>query len=238
MAAHAHSDLPRLKAWLEDNASSVGDTVLMPLREGEKSPMFAHKGAGQWTAHKAAHFMAEHPTHQYWGLLLDRNVVLDADDADAVAWLEWLAEDGTAPLLKRCPAQATRKGQHYFMLRSAEADEQGFYDGARQASGGKNVDFKTLCSTGTRGALVVSPTPGKTWLPGRAPWDSGVELLEAPVELLQLVATPKKGSDALGLKAKGGTEVAHGSGGAAATSTPASRARASCPKERRTSPPP
>ena len=155
--------------------------------------------------------MAEHPTHQDWGLLLNRIVVLDADDADAVAWLEGLAEDGTAPPLKRCPAPETSKGRHYFMLRSAEADKEGFYDGARQVKGGKSIDLKTLCSTGTRGIAVVSPTPGKSWLPGRAPWDSGVELQEAPTHLLRLVATPKKGRGTSVPKATRGTKAEKGS---------------------------
>ena len=52
------------------------------------------------------------------------------------------------------------------------------------------MDLKTRCSTGTRGMLVISPTPGKDWLPGRAPWEVK-EIPVMPRALMERVAKPK-----------------------------------------------
>jgi P4 family phage/plasmid primase-like protien len=70
-------------------------------------------------------------------------------------------------------------------LRPDWADEEGVWDGARQAAGGLAIDFKTKCKSGTRGVLSVAPSPGKKWIPGRSPWEA--ELVEVSRELLEAI---------------------------------------------------
>ena len=65
--------------------------------------------------------------------------------------------------------------------------------------------MKTRCRTGTGGVLVVSPTAGKRWAEGRAPWDAGVVLEEAPRALLERVARAKGVAEKVSRCKKGGT---------------------------------
>ena len=189
------SDLAKLEAWLRENISKVGSTVLVPLRKETKQPLVAHAKPGAWTWEAYDEFVRKNPAHTGWGLLLDGLCVVDADDADSVEWLEGLAHSTIAEL-SRCPVQMTSKGRHYVFIRPTWADAEGYYDGARQCGAGRAVDLKTRCRTGTRGLLVVAPTPGKRWADGRAPWDDamGVRLEEMPRVLLELVAKPKETS--------------------------------------------
>jgi P4 family phage/plasmid primase-like protien len=181
-------------AWLRDPQVSgeVGETVLMPLKEGKKEPQFRHavKGSYGWSKYDAFVNIVKNHGHEEWGLLLDRLCIVDADDTDAVTWLETMACDGTAPELARCPVQETNKGRHYFFLRPDWADVEGFWDGARQASSGVSVDFKSVSSTGTRGLLCVAPSKGKRWVEGRELWTAELETM--PRVLLEAIAKPKK----------------------------------------------
>ena len=68
----------------------------------------------------------------------------------------------------------TKKGRHYIFLRPEWVDAKGFWDGARQCPNGLEIDFKSLCATGTRGLLVVAPSTDKQWVPGRAPWEVSI----------------------------------------------------------------
>ena len=70
------------------------------------------------------------------------------DDEETVVWVE--GELGKLPEAERegCAVQETKKGRHYVFLRPEWADGEGYYDGARQMER-KNVDMKTMCSTGT-----------------------------------------------------------------------------------------
>jgi phage/plasmid-associated DNA primase len=191
--------------FLDAHAQAVGDSVLIPLRAAAaagaqaskaaqaplhgKAPMFKHSKPGAWNADKARDFHRRTPEHANWGMLLDKLVALDADDADAVRCIEALQDPDAAAALAVCPVQETRKGRHYLFLRPAWADEEGFWDGARQVQG-IAVDVKTRCSTGTRGLLVVAPSDGKRWI--REPWADGAALVEIPRALLELVATPRR----------------------------------------------
>lgn len=184
----ADAQLASLVSWLRGGsgpALALGDTVLMPLRGGKKVPMFPHKRAGGWGWDQADAFLAAKPRHAGWALLLDRACVVDTDSPEAVKRLEDLG----LPELRSCPMQLTSKGRHYFFLRPDWADAEGFFDGARQhGDAGIEADLKTRCSTGTRGVLVVAPTPGKAWATGRAPWEA--QWAEVPRTLLELVAKP------------------------------------------------
>lgn len=189
--AEMKGSLRELKAWLESERTKLGATELMPLKAKGKSPLFAHAKEGSWTKEKLEEFERRNPEHGTWGLLLDRLCVVDADDAETVAWLEGQGTSGEVPEMKRCPIQATKKGRHYVFLRPQWADEEGYWDGARQRPESmRKVDLKTRCSTGTRGVLVVSPSEGKRWLPGRAPWDVA-SLEEMPRGLMEKVAMPR-----------------------------------------------
>lgn len=109
------------------------------------------------------------------------------------------------PLLRTAPCERTRRGFHYFFLRFSLANVGCFYDGCGQVT--PHLDFKSVCSTGTPGIIVVAPstwvvrlvvggpTPShpypfpcsdKTWV--RAPWDC--DIVEIPDDLLKLVARP------------------------------------------------
>ena len=182
-----------MMAWLEVERAVVGSTALMPLKAKGKSPLFAHAKEGAWTAKELGEFVKTRPEHGTWGILLDRLCVVDADDAETVTWLEALGASGEVPELARCPCQATKKGRHYVFARPPWADEEGYWDGARQRPESMRlVDLKTLCATGTRSVLVVAPSEGKAWLPGRAPWEVAV-LEQMPRALMEKVARPRGG---------------------------------------------
>lgn len=163
--------------------------MLMPL--ADKHPLFKHKDDGAWTWPMVDRFMAEHADHTDWALLLDRICVLDADDEQAFTAIESIEDLDAREAVMRCPMQHTSKGRHYLFLRPSWADAEGYWDGARQSPMGLNVDFKSRCSTGTRGVLVIAPSKGKTWAAGRAPWDEGVYLQPLPRALAGLVARPR-----------------------------------------------
>eukprot|EP00798_Chlamydomonas_sp_ICE-L_P020472 gene20472-biopygen29236 len=137
----------------------------MPMKSKKKVPLRRH-AEEKWEWEEADAFVEANPDYTTWGMLLDGLCVVDCDDEEMVAWFE--GEMGNA--MEGCAVQETYKGRHYVFLRPDWADEEGYYDGARQVKG-RNVDLKTLCSTGSRGLLSVAPTDGKKWL--KAPWELG-----------------------------------------------------------------
>ncbi len=194
---NVHADLRSMRDWLIANADTVGNTVLMPLvgkGKTKKNPL--HKHATQpWTWKECDQALANAPAHKEWSILLDKMCVVDADTLDAIKTIERHCDsDPVARLaLSTCPIQQTKQGRHYFFARPSWADEEGYWDGARQHRDKKSIDadFKSRCSTGTRGVLVVSPSENKTWLAGRAPWSPGVSLPQLPRALADLVAKPR-----------------------------------------------
>jgi hypothetical protein len=153
-------DVHRLATWLRAHHPS---DVLIPCLPTTKAPMKSHKD-GKWNWEAFEKFLHERPDHPTWGLLLKELCVIDSDDP---AWS--LAKELTEPALQTCPKVATKHGHHFFFLRPDFADAEGYFDGARQ-HGGVDVDFKSVCSTGTSGVIIVAPSPGKSWLPGRELW--------------------------------------------------------------------
>ena len=179
----------RLKQWLLDNTELGDTTVLMPMIPNAKKPLFGHK-ENKWGWTELEHFYQDNRDYMHWGLLLDRFVAVDCDDVEAVEWMETLALD--EPAIGLCAIQNTKHGRHYIFKRPSWADEEGYYDKARQTTGigvPNNIDVKTICSTGTRGLLTVAPSTGKHWF--RAPWDCPGGLPEIPRSLLELVAEKK-----------------------------------------------
>jgi hypothetical protein len=179
-------DLHNLQRWLRER-DDVGNTVLMPLVEGQKQPLWPHKDR-PWTWAQVDMHMKEYPNYSDWAVLLDGICVVDADSKEAVDWLEAL----DVPELRHCPLALTTKGRHYFFRRPSWADDEGFYDGAKQIR--DDVDLKTRCRSKnkedvhTRGVVVISPTKGKRWMPGRAPWDENVIFVDIPRVLMEKVA--------------------------------------------------
>ena len=55
------------------------------------------------------------------------------------------------PVLNQVPCAQTKKGFHYYFKRSPMANAGGFYDCSGYAQCLKDVDFKTVTSTGTGG---------------------------------------------------------------------------------------
>jgi hypothetical protein len=84
------------------------------------------------------------------------------------------------------PRARTRRGAHFIFRRGPVCDAMQCYAsaGARR----RGVDFRSLCSNGTPGVLMVAPSTGKAWeVP---PWDA--PLFDIPCELLLAVARPAR----------------------------------------------
>ncbi|GAX86695.1 hypothetical protein CEUSTIGMA_g14102.t1, partial [Chlamydomonas eustigma] len=151
--------------------------------------MFKHK-TPVWDWDRLGRFDRENPVHDEWGLLLDRLLVIDFDSQHAHdAVFSAMSDHPDVMLaLSLAPMQKTSKGYHYLFLRSAYADTNRIFDGARQCD--HDIDIKTVCSSGSRGVLAVEPSPGKTWV--RRPWSEGVKLQEVPQVLLDFVTTKSR----------------------------------------------
>ena len=164
--------------WL---ISTYPEDILMPVKPGTKHPLFPHRN-GEWTWSMFEKYMSGDTLCDI-GILLRNICVLDVDSPDLVTELET-----RFPVLRTCPCEATSKGRHYFFSRSPLCIELEFMD--QRSSVIPRVDFKTQCSTGTSGLLLVAPSSGKRWI--RTPWALGDILAEIPNDLLQAVAVPMK----------------------------------------------
>ena len=179
----------KMRKWLQATPA-VGHTLLMPIKPDTKEPMRCHH-TKQWDWPELDAFLGDHPDQTWWGIILDRLLVVDCDTAVAVALVEQLGRDvpEVGEALAKCAVQETKKGFHYIFLRPAWADEERYFDDSRQVAG-LEIDVKTICSTDARGLLLVAPSPHKKWVEGRAPWQMG-DLPEAPRSLVEFVMRPK-----------------------------------------------
>jgi P4 family phage/plasmid primase-like protien len=152
--------LDRLAGYLRAHHET---DVLMPLRSETKVPKYGHKD-GSWSWCKYEEHRVREPEHRSYGILLRSLCAVDIDS-------ESLAEDMETryPEMRRAPMERTRKGRHYVFVRPEWADEESYYDGSRQHGQTLEVDFKSVCSTGTSGLLVVCPSSSKEWV--RPPWE-------------------------------------------------------------------
>lgn len=148
--------------------------ILMPLKPGTKSPLFAHRD-GRWSWYS---YLTNQRGRDV-GILLVDLCVIDIDCQSVAAILE-----SKFAILANVPCEDTEKGCHYFFARSSKADVDGYYDGWRQRN--PKIDLKTICSNGTSGLLSVTPSRGKKWREGRAPWQCcpDGQLAYIPDELL------------------------------------------------------
>ena len=177
--APASDALNRLSAWLRQHHPR---DLLMPLsrtKGASKQPAHSHKGdKWSWDQFDAALSKCAGRTPEV-GLLLRDLCAVDVDDEATALQLEQMY-----PELARAPMETTRAGRHYLFLRPPYADAEGFFDGARQHGPTLAADFKSVCSTGTSGVLVVAPSSNKRWV--RPPWGSAP--FEMPRELLAYIA--------------------------------------------------
>lgn len=201
--SHVDPQLRRIIEWLRDPdiRKIVGDTIPIPLHEGTKQPEVRHRAPFHWTWDDLEKYVSRKSRcidgvlrlpHATWGLLLDRLCAIDCDDLETATFLE-----GKVPELATCPMQKTTKGVHFLFARPAWADEDGYWDGARQLGvAGLPVDFKTITASEnddglgslvpTRGMLQISPSVGKEW--SRPIWNFGTDLPYLPRDLAKLVA--------------------------------------------------
>lgn len=121
-----------------------------------KRPMYPHKG-NQWSWTHYDSFCRSNTGFSEFGVLLKQLCVVDVDDFGVADELE-----ERFPYLKWVPTEQTRKGRHYWFIRSTFADAGHFYDGASQVS--ERIDFKSISPDGTSGFVVVAPSYGKMWL--------------------------------------------------------------------------
>lgn len=135
------------------------------------------------------------------GLLLSQLCCIDVDSTAVANELE-----NRFPVLQQAAMETTAQGRHYLFSRSARCDSHGYYDGSRQRN--SRIDFKTRCSSGTQGFLVVAPSPGKSWV--RAPWESELQTLpNIPDDLLHAVARPQHTPEQLKIHFVATDEILH-----------------------------
>ena len=178
----ALKDISRLADFLK---SKYPDNILIPLQSEKKCPAMSHKG-GQYTWEDWDTCMKKNG-HKYtdFGLLVRTMVVVDADSTEAVALLE-----SKYPALLECPCVQTRKGKHYYFLRSDLCEEKNVTD---STGVWKQVDLKTVTNSyydhvsgdgseiPTAGVVVVPPSTNKSWL--RSIFDT--PLTAIPDEIIQ-----------------------------------------------------
>mgnify|MGYP002737855954 CR=1 FL=1 len=78
--------------------------------------------------------------------------------------------------------ERTRKGRHFFYKRPAIFDTEDIFDKANafKEAGFPAMDIKTCCGTGSRGVIVIAPSPNKEWV--TSPMEC--ELREPSAELI------------------------------------------------------
>ena len=174
----------QLVLWLSDNYPT---DIPMPCHKGTKAPISSHTQQ-QWTWHdfdKFGRLNAKRLACYDIGILLNKICVIDIDSLEMIEYFE-----NKFPILTTVACERTTKGKHYFFERSQLADERGYFDGHAQVY--PTVDFKSICSNGTAGYLVVSPSTGKNWIrsPFETPSNPNGKLLPIPDYLLAEVAVP------------------------------------------------
>lgn len=123
-------DAFHLAEWLRD---TVPGDLPIPCDPRKKCPLFRHaSGVWTWPRARAALFDATRPggalrDEECLGLLLNGLCVVDVDDRR-------MARDlcDRFPAMERAPCVRTRRGYHFYFVRSRHADEAGFFDGAAQ----------------------------------------------------------------------------------------------------------
>lgn len=125
--------------------------VLIPCPLNTKRPTVKY-GGGVWTWGSFDEFRLSSPAGSHdWSIGLLDLCVVDVDDHDLAVDLE-----ARFPSLRSAPCERTRRGFHYMFRRSPLANAGSYFDGCGQVS--PHLDFKSVCSTGTPGIIVVAPS--------------------------------------------------------------------------------
>lgn len=152
------------------------DDIVVPVIPGKKQPCVKHAG-GIWNTSRLNLFLhCSNPDEYEIGILLHDLIVIDFDKKKAYVDLcaRLLAEynyDLTTAVTER-----TSKGFHVFFRRCKRVNDLGMFDGARTLTedGVKlDIDIKTETRSvkdgkATGGLLVVAPSRGRRWEPGRS----------------------------------------------------------------------
>ncbi len=134
------------------------NNLLMPCTS-QKNPILPHKN-NVWNWNKVKENEKYFGPDNYQAILIKDFIVIDIDSKSLIKKYEELFYS-----FKTCPKVETSKGAHYYFKRTKETDMYGMFDKAR-CFGVKDeeIDFKSICSTGTAGVIVVPPSKGKTWI--------------------------------------------------------------------------
>lgn len=125
----------------------------------KKSPIYPHKN-NKWNWDLVIKNQNLFGPDFHQAILIRNFIVIDIDNKTIAKKFENLFQD-----FKTCPLVETSKGYHYYFNRTSEADLAAMFDHSRCFGVGKDeVDFKSICSTGTAGVVVIPPSKGKKWI--------------------------------------------------------------------------
>jgi hypothetical protein len=169
-------DLGKLETFLK---SQFPNDILIPLKNETKQPLFCHKN-NTWSWDKYIDYRKKRKRTPFdAAVILQDLCVIDIDQKEtAVQLIEKF------PILREVPCEKTKRGFHFWFIRSITADEHGYYDGCKQVF--PDIDFKSIHSNHTGGIVVVAPSKDKKWI--RTPWET--PMISIPDDLLQYIANP------------------------------------------------
>lgn len=155
------NELLDLQEYLTNNFPG---SYVMPIKSAkDKSPKYFHKN-NVWSHDQAMQSIKKRECENGALIILSKDlIVIDVDDYE---WVENLEE--MFPSFKNTVICRTKKGKHYYFRRTNDASI--ISDGARKMVD-IPIDFKTVCSTGTGGIIVIPPSPGKSWIKPFGPND-------------------------------------------------------------------
>ncbi len=144
-----------LYQYLKKNKSR---NLLMPCTP-HKNPLYKHKN-NIWNWDSVIKNGNDFGPKFHQAILMKDLIVIDIDSKPLLAKYEELFD-----VFNTCPKVETTKGAHYYFNRTVECDLAAMYDHSRCFGVGKDeVDFKSICSTGTAGVVVIPPSKGKKWI--------------------------------------------------------------------------
>jgi P4 family phage/plasmid primase-like protien len=163
---------PTFKKTLKFLKNHYPDNIIMPTVF--KNPKYRHKD-GQWTWKSVYEKSSELGPKKNGAILLKTFIVLDFDDIELAVEYE-----NKFSILTTCPMTQTKKGRHYYFLRNPLCDTYALYDHSR-CFGTNNdmIDFKTICSTGTAGVVIIPPSKDKKWV--RPLWDHNIPIFDGDI---------------------------------------------------------
>lgn len=138
------------------------NNVIIPC-SSHKAPLYPHKD-GAYTWNTIVDKNIQFADNGQIGVILKDLIVLDIDNQ-----IEAKTMEDKFPFLKDVVSEFTTKGKHYYFKRTTLCDKLGIYDLSRcifdeDGVTKKEVDCKTIATTGTGGIIIIAPSPNKKWL--------------------------------------------------------------------------